>query len=318
MKEVSNLQEITIDYLQQSNVKMAFSGEDFAVLGDFADVPRFWSAHLNFFVLVFCNKGKVSFVVNHNQDEVSAGQFYVFLPDSVVSDIMISPDFEGKAVFMTGRLVQALLRTHIETWNRALYVRKMHKFPMETWNAEDVTYYARTYQLLAREQERPFAHEIVASILQAFLYEICSVFSLCEKTEENEYGTDDNGTGIQSRVIFQDFIAMLHQEHVKRHSISYYAAKLNISPKYLAAIVKKESGKTVRQWILEYVNADLTYYLFSTTYSIKEISSRMGFSNLSFFGRYVKTHLGLSPRALRKAARHGHDSIEEHLTQETV
>ena len=39
--------------------------------------------------------------------------------------------------------------------------------------------------------------------------------------------------------------------------------------------------------------------------SIKEVASEMGFENLSFFGKYVKKHLGLSPNHYRKANGYG-------------
>ncbi len=35
--------------------------------------------------------------------------------------------------------------------------------------------------------------------------------------------------------------------------------------------------------------------------SVKEISNELGFPNLSFFGKYVKRMLGMSPKAYRKS-----------------
>jgi len=39
----------------------------------------------------------------------------------------------------------------------------------------------------------------------------------------------------------------------------------------------------------------ITNYLRTTDLSVKEISHRLGFPNTSFFGKYVKDHLGCSP-----------------------
>ena len=39
--------------------------------------------------------------------------------------------------------------------------------------------------------------------------------------------------------------------------------------------------------------------------SIKEVAAEMGFDNLSFFGKYVRKHLGLSPNNYRKANNYG-------------
>ena len=41
------------------------------------------------------------------------------------------------------------------------------------------------------------------------------------------------------------------------------------------------------------------------TLAIKEIAVKLGFCNLSFFGKYVRKHLGLSPNHYRKANGYG-------------
>lgn len=51
--------------------------------------------------------------------------------------------------------------------------------------------------------------------------------------------------------------------------------------------------------ITEAVMADVRTALLHTDYSIKEISSRLGFNNLAFFGKYEKKHSDLPPTQLR-------------------
>jgi AraC-like DNA-binding protein len=53
------------------------------------------------------------------------------------------------------------------------------------------------------------------------------------------------------------------------------------------------------QWINEYVMEDIRYYLKETPLTIKEISTTLGFPNLSFFGKYTKRNLGMSPKEYR-------------------
>ena len=44
----------------------------------------------------------------------------------------------------------------------------------------------------------------------------------------------------------------------------------------------------------------IAYYDPMTQKSIKEIACELEFPNLSFFGKYVKKHLGMSPKAYRE------------------
>jgi AraC-type DNA-binding domain-containing proteins len=82
--------------------------------------------------------------------------------------------------------------------------------------------------------------------------------------------------------------------------VNDYAAQLCISAKYLTIISKKNSGRTANAWIQEYTLSAITNYLRTTDLSVKEISHRLGFSNTSFFGKYVKDHLGCSPLEYRR------------------
>lgn len=46
---------------------------------------------------------------------------------------------------------------------------------------------------------------------------------------------------------------------------------------------------------------DVRRLLHNPNKSVKEISNELGFPNLSFFGKYVKRMLGMSPKAYRKS-----------------
>lgn len=67
----------------------------------------------------------------------------------------------------------------------------------------------------------------------------------------------------------------------------------------LTMICKKNSGKTANEWIREYTLAAITHELRNTELSVKGISNKTGFSNMSFFSRYVKQHLGCTPMEYR-------------------
>lgn len=67
--------------------------------------------------------------------------------------------------------------------------------------------------------------------------------------------------------------------------------------------VRQVSGRTALKWITESVINDIRRYLSYPELSIKEITDRMMFPNLSFFGKYVKQYLGchLQNTAVQKA-----------------
>lgn len=65
-------------------------------------------------------------------------------------------------------------------------------------------------------------------------------------------------------------------------------------------VCKDISGQPASDLIDQYVMKDVVYLLRKTEKSIKEITNELDFPNISFFGKYVKKHLGLSPRMYRE------------------
>ena len=144
------------------------------------------------------------------------------------------------------------------------------------------------------DNENLFSKDIIRTLIRAALLFLCS---LIERSVPDK-NTKTAITGRKS--ILKDFLSLISSEVVKHRSVSYYASKLCITPKYLTVVCRRESGKTASDWINEYVNQDINYYLKNTNNTVKEIADLLGFENLSFFGKYVKTNFGKSPRNFRR------------------
>ena len=63
---------------------------------------------------------------------------------------------------------------------------------------------------------------------------------------------------------------------------------------------RKVTGKTALQVIDMAVLRDVESQLRRDDMNIKQISATLGFPNQSFFGRYVKKKLGVSPQKYRE------------------
>ncbi len=81
--------------------------------------------------------------------------------------------------------------------------------------------------------------------------------------------------------------------------VTYYAQEQYLTPRYFSAIIKEKSGISALQWIIRMVIADAKQILRSSDLSIKEIASELNFSTQSFFGKYFKQYVGISPTEYR-------------------
>ena len=135
--------------------------------------------------------------------------------------------------------------------------------------------------------------ELINSLLQAFMYEFHDTMERYIKVASPSYTSGEK--------LFNSFIAQLSSSYPKKRSVTYYADKLAVSPKYLSAICKEISEKTASELINQYVVKDIEYQLKRSRKSIKEIANELDFPNISFFGKYVKRYLGVSPKQYRAA-----------------
>ena len=83
--------------------------------------------------------------------------------------------------------------------------------------------------------------------------------------------------------------------------VSYYAERLNVSPKYLSATIKRVTGHSVTSYIDRHTIPILKDYLNDERLSLTQIADLMNFTSLSYFSRYCTKHLGQSPSDYRQS-----------------
>ena len=83
--------------------------------------------------------------------------------------------------------------------------------------------------------------------------------------------------------------------------VTYYAERLNVSPKYLSDTVKRVTGHSVSSYINRHTVPILKNYLGDERLSLTQIAELMDFSSLSHFSRYCTKHLGQSPSEYRQS-----------------
>ena len=98
---------------------------------------------------------------------------------------------------------------------------------------------------------------------------------------------------------FNQFMSELTKHYMQERSVGFYAGQLHLTPKYLTTIIRKTSGRTAAEWIDDYVVLEAKNLLKYSTMSIQEIAYCLNFPNQSFFGKYFRSHTGMTPSAYR-------------------
>lgn len=122
---------------------------------------------------------------------------------------------------------------------------------------------------------------------------------LNKEVNPSEMTVDTKESIKQSDYILRKFIEMLSKDNGIHRSVGYYADALCYSPKHFSKVIKQACGRTPLDLINESAIEHIKYRLKHSDKSIKEIAEEFNFPNQSFFGKYVKSYLGMSPARYR-------------------
>ena len=138
-----------------------------------------------------------------------------------------------------------------------------------------------------------FYRELMGSLCLTMMYDIFEPHAQRDATDTHSDRT---------AYIVKQLIALLATGISRtERDVSYYAERLNVSPKYLSATIKRVTGHSVTSYIDRHTVPILKDYLSDERLSLTQIAELMNFASLSYFSRYCTKHLGQSPSEYRQS-----------------
>lgn len=98
-------------------------------------------------------------------------------------------------------------------------------------------------------------------------------------------------------------IAFIHDEVLNDLSLGRIARHVNVHPSYLSGLFKKETGMTVREYILRTRIEDSKYFLTHSDLPILDIAVLLGFCSQSYYARQFKRYVSMTPLQYRNKYR---------------
>lgn len=92
------------------------------------------------------------------------------------------------------------------------------------------------------------------------------------------------------------FLQCVADNYRSHRELSFYANQLGLSLKYMSHVVYEQTGRHPSQWIKDYVILDAKTMLRSGRYTVQQVADELNFPNQSFFGKYFKEAVGISPK----------------------
>lgn len=295
MEEKQTITQVDFNSLGQ-NTQAIYADEEIIILNNLSQIQRENrnTYLLNMVFVVFCERGKMQCRLNGTPCTLETGNMVVLVPKTLVEDPMISTDFEFHAMALSYDAVKYTMRTYHSAWDLGLYFLRHPIVPVsERANRISRLYYELAYEKISNPNKL-FYKEIMHSIFQCVFFEILSVVHPLMSNAPAD------GTVRQGEILCKRFLDLVSQGDGRERSVKQLAAQLCVTPKYLSTVVKNVSGRTALEWMHQICIDQIKMQLRYTNKSVKEIADGLRFDNLSFFGKFVKNHIGMSPTDYRR------------------
>jgi len=240
---------------------------------------------------IFCDRGSLGFVFNDKCYKCKAGEFVFWLSDRKLADLTFSKNFKATILLVEKDFLNANIPD--QSWSIDAILHSKENPVLHLSDKKDKQKVLLNFQLLYDkflETEHRFYNEVLKLQMQLFIFEMWHTFS-------NEY--ERRKRTLQSGTLYERFMQLVHEFCMETRAVKYYAERLHITAKHLNYICKQNTDVSASEWIQRYARERIIILLQDKNLNIAEIADKMEFSSRSFFTRYVKKLLGLTPSEFR-------------------
>lgn len=249
----------------------------------------------NYHTHMICHRGSIDFVFNDGKQRCSSGEFLFWFVQSRLTDLAFSEDFNATALLVENQFLNDNIPDQNWGIDAALHSRQ---YPIKDLSdPSDMERVLSNFNLLNAkflDKEHRFYEEALKLQMRLFILEMWHTFV-------KEY--ERRRRSLQTGTLYERFRHLIQEHCMKEREVQFYANQLNITAKYLNAISKQNSGVTASEWIQRFAKERIVMLLQNQHLNIAEIADEMAFSSRSFFTRYVKKVLGVTPSEYRNRMR---------------
>ena len=248
------------------------------------EIFRFPS-RLNALIIGVGTEGETSLTSNLQEFRLKKDSLFIFSPKHILQVqsnnrfkahlIVIAPDF--------------LKRINIDTKRMMPLFLQFGSLPC--MESQSLRSFISMVEQELKGSETDFSSEIIGGLIAATIYKVGDILTHY-LTEHPEV---DSPIHNRAEEYFRQFTELLGEHYKHERSVGFYARQLCITPKYLTTLIKRISGKSVSEWIDNYVILEAKTLLKYSNMSVQEIAYYLNFPNQSFFGSYFKRNAGMSP-----------------------
>lgn len=252
------------------------------------------------YMAFFCIKGEFEVEINLKKFTIRKDSMFIYTPGNIVRVTNIDPREKESVHFVVVAISEDLMSStrfdFSKLYNESL---RLLESPCVVINENERELCRKYFDLIQEvsKMRMPNMRESVAALISSIFYLMGAIWT-DRLTAAKKNGGEEVST--RSKIVLEDFLLLVRDYHTKERSLSFYADKLYLTPKYLSKLIKSVSGKSAHEWIDSFVILEAKNLLKYSDMSIKSIVYELNFPNQTTFYRFFKTKTGMTPSEYRK------------------
>ncbi|MDR0413904.1 MAG: AraC family transcriptional regulator [Prevotellaceae bacterium] len=277
---------------EKSNMNKMYSvGKEVFLIDNLVAVPPYaYTFEFDMIVIVVCTKGYARGHLNLKPYISQTPSITVSRPGEILQYEHVSEDFSGFVVVMSKQFAGSLLTDMQERFLLRLALADNPCLPLNSPELKTALDYCCLLKKTREVEELSLRREIVKHLTLAFYYTMTYQLQIRSGDAQRP----------KAHVLLDRFIKLVQEHFREQRSVGFYADRMCLTPRYLSKVIRDDSGASAGEWIDSYVVLEAKELLKSTNMTIQQISDDLNFPSQSFFGKYFKRIVGVSPQKYRK------------------
>jgi AraC-like DNA-binding protein len=238
------------------------------------------------FVGVVCG-GSIKFSTRDKEYKVSRNMMFAYRGDSV-NVVKCSKAFKGYFLMVKTKFITDMKVDTSDYIITDMIAYSKPVFQLDDSQAEVINSLAEHIMTLSQAEDLLLRDRIIESLAQAYIYALVSAVG-------NKSIEDMPTRRNSSTVVLNKFYDLLKEHYQRERSVDFYASQLGVTSKYLSIVCSKYRGVTASRIIDGAVIRHAKMLLKQHGVSVQDVATMLNFPLQSFFGKYFKQRVGVSP-----------------------
>jgi AraC-like DNA-binding protein/mannose-6-phosphate isomerase-like protein (cupin superfamily) len=250
----------------------------------------------DFYEVLYLSKGTGFHVIDGNKYEIKPPCVF-FMSPGQAHKIEVSHDIEGYIFIFTAEfyLINKSNQNRLIEFPFFFTVHQDNP-PLIFENERDIIFLETLFKKGIKEMEKVNIDTV--ELLRSLLDLILTSSALLYRSDEKLL----KGKG---HIVVKKFLQLVEENYDLNLSVAEYANKMALTPNHLTQTVTQLTGKTSSEIIKSKQILEIKRLLVHSNLSVTEIAHRLNFPDQSYFAKFFKREVGISPLQYRTKALNG-------------